>query len=46
MELFFAGTLVGIVATSVWNAFMRPPPPDAPQSPPPQLPPMRKKRRS
>ena len=48
MELFFVGALVGIVASNVWSAFIRPlarrdPPPPGD---PPKLLPARGKRRS
>ena len=50
MELFLAGALVGIVASSVWSTFLRPlarrglpaPPPEVE---PPKLPPVRGRRR-
>lgn len=49
MELFFVGTLVGIVASSVWSVFIRPLSrrglPAPPEGDPPKLPPARGKRR-
>lgn len=48
MDFFLAGTLVGIVVSNVWNAWIG----RAPRKPPPsedeprQLPPPRRKRRS
>ena len=49
MELFFVGTLVGIIASNVWSAFIRPlsrrsPPALPPGDDPPKLLPVRGKR--
>lgn len=50
MELFFVGTLVGIVASNIWSVFIRPLsrrglPAPSPEGNPPKLPPARGKRR-